>query len=314
MMRADNRISIEESNVFWRLKALAVFTVFFAHLPYKGESQALIYLFNYLGMVGVPAFLMLAGFFECTSRSSWRSKLSGLFIPLLIWGTAGYLPSLIFGNMSVGEAVTGYFKWIYGCGSWLYFVPVLFWCKLMSSSGRVWFDIVLMCVSLTSIILTSLGLIPYNDYFTAYTNPFNFMIYYQIGLYVRKLDLNYRSKHLVWISVLLMGGIILCWKTIPSYFSIWSVPFSICSFILMYHFSRLVKIGESVGKSSYVIYLLHMVPMGIIARRIHFWWNTPLQIFNVIIIFSIIALAVQVLRVILEKLHHDKILRYLGYR
>jgi hypothetical protein len=115
---------MEESNVFWRLKALAVFTVFFAHLPYSGESQVLIYLFNYLGMVGVPAFLMLAGFFEYTSRSSWSSKLSGLFIPLLIWGTAGYLPSLIFGNMSVGEAIIGYFKWIYGCGSWLYFVPV----------------------------------------------------------------------------------------------------------------------------------------------------------------------------------------------
>lgn len=308
------KISFDESNTFWRLKALAVFTIFFAHLPYNGESTALIYLFNYLGVVGVPVFLIIAGFFEYTSRSSWKSKLSGLFIPLLIWGTIGYLPSLILGNMSVAEAVTGYFKWIYGCGSWLYFVPVLFWCKLMSSSGRVWLDIVLMCISLTSILLTSLKLIPYNDYFTAYTNPFNFMIYYQIGLYVRKLNLNYRSKHLVWISVVLLCSVVLCWNTIPSYFSIWSVPFSICSFILMYHFSRLVKLGESLGKSSYVIYLLHMVPMGIIARRIHFWWGTPLQILNVIIIFTIISFAVLVLKLILVKLHLDKILCYLGYR
>ena len=314
MKNIYTKISLDESNTFWRMKSLAVFTIFFAHLPYNGESIALIYMFNYLGIVGVPVFLMLAGFFEYSSKSSWRSKLSGLFIPLLIWGTIGYLPSLIFGNMSVGESVAGYFKWIYGCGSWLYFVPVLFWCKLMSSSGRAELDIILMCVSLTSIILTALELIPYNDYFTAYTNPFNFMIYYQIGLYMRKLDINYRSRHLVCISAALMGVVILCWKTIPSYFSIWCVPFSICSFLLMYNFSRLVNIGESVGKSSYVIYLLHMVPMGIIARRIHFWWGTPLQILNVIIIFTIIAFTVLVLKLILGKLHQNKILRYLGYR
>ena len=229
MKHINTKISFGESNTFWRLKALAVFTIFFAHLPYNGESTFLIYLFNYLGMVGVPTFLMLAGFFEYTSRSSWRSKLSGLFIPLFIWGTAGYIPSL--SSVTCLEAVIGYFKWIYGCGSWLYFVPVLFWCKLMSSSGRVWLDIVLMCVSLISILLTSLKLIPYNDYLTAYTNPFNFMIYYQIGLYVRKLDLNYRPKFLVWISSVLLGGIVLCWNTIPSIFQ-----YGVCRFpsVLLY--------------------------------------------------------------------------------
>lgn len=313
-MNMTGRISIDESNAFWRLKALAIFTIFFAHLPYNGEIVAINYLFNYLGIVGVPAFLMLSGFFEYTSRSSWKSRSAGLFIPLLIWGTIGYIPNLIFGNQSFADSIIGYLKWIYGCGSWLYFVPVLFWCRLIASSGRAWIDIILMCVSVASIMMSSLGLIGYNEYFTPYTNPFNFLIYFQIGLYVRKLDLNYRTKYLGWISVLILGVVVLCWKTVPSYFSIWCIPFSLSAIILLYHFSRVIKVGETVGRMSYVIYLAHMVPMGIIARRIPFLWDTPLQIMNVVLLFAAITFMVWVLKKILEKLHMQSALHYLGYR
>ena len=314
MKNIYTKIALDESNTFWRLKALSVFTIFFAHLPYNGESRLLIYLFNYLGIVGVPIFLMLSGYLGFTSRRSLKSQFVGLLVPLLIWGTLSYIPIVIFSSMSFSEVLIGYFKSIYGCGSWLYFVPVLIWCKLMSSSNRVWIDSILMVTSVTSILLTSLGIINYNDYFTQYTNPFNFLLYYYLGLYVRKYALNYRTAPLLGVSIVLMVGVVFCWKTIPSYFSIWCVPFSICAFILMYHLSRMIRFGESIGKSSYVIYLVHMVPMGVIARRIPFGWDTPLQVVNVIVVFAIIASAVYVLKVVLEKFHQDKTLRYLGYR
>ena len=303
----ENKLSIEESNTIWRLKAIAVFTIFFAHLPYRGESVVMLYLFNYLGILGVPIFLMLSGYFESFSTSSTISKMKSLFIPLIIWGTFGYIPSIIFENLSLREGVIGYVKFLYGCGTWLYFVPVLFWCRTICTFKihNTYIYIILASLSCLSIILTSLGLINYNEYFTRYTNPFNFLVYYILGIIISKFNFSFKAGYLVLISTIVIVSIILLWNNLPSYFSIFCIPFSISSFILLYNVARIMRKGENIGKMSYVIYLSHMIPMGIISSKIPFMWGTPWQVINVLLIFIIIVVGLWSLGFVLNKIKHS---------
>ena len=308
-------ISHSESNVFWRLKAIAVFTIFFAHLPYQGESDFMILLFNYLGIVGVPVFLIISGYFEYASCSSWKTKLKGLFLPLFIWGTIQYVLSVYLGGYIPKHGLfLGYFMYLYGCGTWLYFVPVLLWCKILCLFDMVWYNVILLILSLLSITLTAMDLIPYNDYFTKYTNPLNFLIYYQFGFWIKKYAIDCRNKIFITISVVVIILAILFWDGIPSYFSIWCVPFSVSAFVLLYFVSFRFSWGEEIGRMSYVVYLVHMLPLSIISKRIPFFWGTPLQIINVIVIFSIITFSVWLLKKTLYKLNIYNIIRILGYR
>lgn len=80
------KIGNEKSNLIWRLKGIAIFTVFFAHMPYSGSHEWLSYTYNLLGMLGVPTFLMLSGFFDYKSSTSLSATARNLFVPVLILG------------------------------------------------------------------------------------------------------------------------------------------------------------------------------------------------------------------------------------
>ena len=308
-------MTVVESNVFWRLKGIAVFTIFFAHIPYQGGNIAMQYLYSYLGIVGVPIFLILSGFFEYSSKSSWKVKVKSLFYPLLFWATLGYLPEIIFGSFtSIGEILIGYLKWLYGCGTWLYFVPVLFWSKLLCKSYKTNILIFLTILSVVSITLTQFDLITYNEYFTKYTNPFNFLIYYIIGILLRKYGIDYKKRLYVLISIVLVGFVILFWRSLPSYFNIWCLPFSLSAFVLLNNLASVICFGEDIGKDSYVIYLSHMVPLGIMLKYINLFLGTSLQILNVPIAFTIITFTIWLFKRVLNILHMENISRIIGYR
>ena len=308
-------MTINESNTFWRLKGIAVFTIFFAHIPYQGANVVMLYLYNYLGIVGVPVFLLLSGLFEYESKTPWISKLKNLFYPLLIWGTLAYLPELIISKMISGrEIIVGYLKWLYGCGTWLYFVPVLLWCKVFCKSDKTWALLLLTFLSIVSIILTQFSVIPYNDFFTKYTNPFNFLIYYICGILIRKYRVNYRRPSYLAISIFLLCGVISVWNVLPSYFNMWCIPFSLAAFVLLYNLARVTRFGVEIGKMSYVIYLTHMIPLGILIQHLQVFSGTPLQIVRVPIAFAIITFAVWALKQILNIFRIQNIGRLIGYR
>lgn len=204
-------------------------------------------------------------------------------------------------------------KWIYGCGSWLYFVPVLFWCKFLSRIfGRYY--LVLILISLLSICLTAKDTIPYGEYFTAYTNPFNFYVYFQIGRFIRKKNIELLDVRLFLISLIVCFVSLCLWDETPSYFSLYSVVVSVCAFIVLYRIAYLMEYGEEIGKLSYVIYLVHLVPASILNRHGEMIFGTWFEYVKVPLIFGLIVIVVWIGKLFLQHMHYVKLYNYLGYR
>lgn len=158
-------IGSEESQRIWSLKSCALISVFFAHMPLSIDGP-ICYLFNLLGIVGVPSFFFLSGFLDVGSCSNFVTKAQRMMIPLLFWGTITFIISVAlshgFSN-SFPDLIFKWIKWVIGSGSIYYFVPVLLACMLFVVYVN---EYILIAMSLLSI---GLGLkIPYGDVFTAY--------------------------------------------------------------------------------------------------------------------------------------------------
>lgn len=307
------KIGKEKSDLIWRLKGIAIFTVFFAHIPYSGPHDWISYVYNLLGMLGVPSFLILSGYFDYKSSTNLRKTARNLFVPVLIWGCTSYTLAHYLQLLSLHIELFDVLKWVYGCGSWLYFVPVLFWCKILSRC----FDrcrYILPLMSLVSIYLTQKNMIPYNEYFTAYTNPLNFYVYFQIGRFIRQKNIELLNVRLFFMS---LAACIIClcaWSETPSYFSLYSVVVSICSFVVLYRIAYHIKYGEEVGKLSYVIYLVHLVPASILNRHGQMVFGAWFQYLKVPLIFFLILIVVWIGKLLLQQVHNGEIDKYLGYR
>lgn len=306
-------ISKEQSNLIWRLKGIAIFTVFFAHMPYSGVNESINYIFNLLGIIGVPTFMTISGFLDYGSKFKLFKIIQNLFIPLIVLGGSMYVLSHYNSQLNFSELCIDLVRWLYGCGSWLYFVPVLFWCKIISRPKNCIYQYVLIITSVLSIVLTSHHMIIYNDFFTPYTNPFNFLIYFQIGRLIRKYKLNILDNRFIFGALIIMILTLIYWKDLPSYFSIFAIPFSLAVYVILYKIASIMRKGESVGRLSYVIYLIHLVPVSIINRYGLKYIGAEFDFFKVPIAFAIILLVAWLGKVCLKQLN-NKLLPYFGYR
>lgn len=191
-------ITEKQSNSFWAIKAFAIFTVFFAHMPGHSSNAEV---FDRIGLIGVPLFMLCAGFFykkdpETGLGTFLNKKFKSLIIPWLVWGTITYCIHILKG---IDVGIVHYLKWILGIGTWLYFVPVLLCCQILS---RYLNNFVLLVLGLVSMFLSVYHVIPYNELFTPYVNPFNFVGYFAIGSLMRSYD--------KWMTLKPIGGGF-CW-------------------------------------------------------------------------------------------------------
>ena len=116
------------SSQIWCLKIIAIFTIFFAHMPLSdknvlSDNYMFVRLFSLLGMVGVPIFFIISGYLYKSGKI--LNKAQNLLIPLVIWGFATYVLhcfNLGLSSFSIKDLVL----WILGYNCYLYFVPVLF--------------------------------------------------------------------------------------------------------------------------------------------------------------------------------------------
>ena len=308
------QIDKEKSDLIWRLKGIAIFTVFFAHVPYNGPYEWISYIYNLLGMLGVPSFLILSGFFDYNSSTNLIKTARNLFVPVLIWGLLSYVLAHYLTIKSIHHQLVDIFKWLYGCGSWLYFVPVLFWCKILSHLFSRYTRL-LFAFSLISIYMTCEDIVPYNEYFTPYTNPFNFYVYFQIGRVIRQKNISFSSDKLLVVSLIVFTASLYLWGgQIPTYFSLYSVVVSLCAFVILYRIAAWLRHGEEVGRLSYVIYLFHLVPASIINRKGQLFFGEWFDYVKVPIIFVLIVAFVWLGKKLLKKMGLERFNNCFGYR
>ena len=229
-------------------------------------------------------------------------------------GRVTYLIVNIKFNGSFSGSIIGFLKWIYGCGSWLYFVPVLFWCKVLCVWKNFAAQSILSSLSLLSIVFTSMSVIPYNDYFTPYTNPFNFLIYFQMDMLYRRLHVRILGCKYTVFSLIAMLLLYMMTIGLHSYFNLFCVPIAISAFVLFYNLSSIINHGEIVGKTSYVIYLCHLIPVSIFNRHGMEFFGGWFDYFKVPIAFFMITVFVCFGYFLVAKLELNKLSKILGYR
>lgn len=170
----SERISCE----IWYLKAIAIFTIFFAHMPIDAANPYIDVLkpsFDIIGMIGVPLFLFLSGYLYKEGKLFKRTV--GLAVPLLIWGSFTFFVHLL--PLHFKCSFIDYVYWMIGSNSYLYFVPVLLCIIALYKVANI--SVLWLLTGIISIGLSESHVIHYTSNFTPYLNPFNFIFFFSGG-------------------------------------------------------------------------------------------------------------------------------------
>jgi len=317
-------ITSKISQQIWLLKIIAIFTVFFAHMPIPKTMMELSScyewiqrLFSLIGMIGVPTFFFLSGYLF--KKENFLKRAKNLLIPLFFWGSITFaLHSLNTGGGNI--SLIGYLLWILGSNCYLYFVTVLLWITIIYyfvDNDWLW-----ITVGVISIYVYQSHLIAYPTPLTPYMNPLNFIQYFAIGHLIRKYNFWDRLENgvIAFIALLLLT-ILFCLKSIYVhvwYFDLISVVINLLVIIVLMYLTKSADIKlawiAKFGKCTFVIYLCHMpiaTTLNKISLPITFGF---LEITRVCLVFAIISIVAYSVYSYLLKRHKYNVMSILGYR
>lgn len=170
-----------------------LFSVIVAHAnirPAEASTPmlyAVLRLFQYIGLIGVPCFLIVSGmlFSKGSSFASFAvKKLKRLAIPTLFCGTAVYF----LANFD-GLSVVGYLRFILGIGSYLYYITVLLALYLIMYLLPERLSVFAVCIvfAVANMFLCRFGL--YEFPISTYYNIFVWIGYFALGRIFALYDL-----------------------------------------------------------------------------------------------------------------------------
>ncbi len=189
-------VTERQSSAFYVLKGLAIISVICAHFVMgaaDGDAAALAEkLRSVCGNLGVPCFFFAAGFFYRRSPRDfapfWKKKLTTVVLPWFI-GACVTFALYSFKDRNFADVPQRFCMWFLGLGSWLYFTTALMFCfawfKVVTGRVNIWLTVAL---TVASVYMTRLGLIPYCEWFTAYVNPFNWFGFFGLGILARRSE------------------------------------------------------------------------------------------------------------------------------
>lgn len=274
MIMRDRNIS----RCVWCAKAFAILTVIFAHSDFQHvRSVWLDIIFQRIGAMGVPLFLLLSAYYYIPSKytSLWELIKSRrtTFFPWFIFAAACYFCS----NLRMGKElnVLSCIQFVLGYNSLFYFMTVLILLQFLFYFLRFANIRILLVISIMlSIISTEMAAFGITDGvlvhvgLTNYLNIFNWIGFFAIGLYLQRIEkskiINFIKKSyivfpLIWVSLFVLGFYIENGQY--GYFSVLGIFMeSVSAVIIMLlswsacHFDWIVKLG----KYSFAVYLVHI--------------------------------------------------------
>lgn len=269
-----NSQSIQASNSFWRMKFFAILFVVCAHCVYSDYTANIVS--KLIGLIGVPIFLLISGLFFTPSNTLsefLKKQMRNLIIPWFLWGVITYIASFFSSNTPL--TFLGLLMWLVGLRSWLYFVPVLFLCKLFfqilgcKRTGRI---LVVFLFSVVSNLLTIIGVFKHLSFFTQYQNPFNWVLFFCLGILVSNVgirrfefDKSFFYYSIFFFLLTLIIGVLLT-KTVnnPSYWAWWSIGWELIASVSCFFSAsvleemRVLNITVLIGKQTYFVFFVHM--------------------------------------------------------
>ena len=229
-------------------------------------------------IIGVPGFLILSGYLfkgkPVSFKAMWKKKIQNIIIP---WALCGTLIYIITQTEVISEI--GYLKFMFGYGSFLYYMSVLCGCFLLFYF--IFDNSVLLagCIFLNCVSLLFVQFEVYKSPFTNFLNIANWMGYFAIGCLFRKYEVFSRikeSKPLLQ-QVLVLGGfvsiIIGTITNVETYFYFMAFPIGCICLLSIYSVCYLTKMGKfgfvnDIGSWAFSVYLLHMPVVAVLKRLV----------------------------------------------
>lgn len=314
----------ERSKQIWVFRFWAILSVCCAHMPMNVQPETVGFYLNRVlgmyGMLGVGGFFVCSGYFfsaeKARSFSYWKNRVWRLVVPWLLLGGATRMWYNHTGGIS--PIMKGYLFWIIGKGTWMYFVPVLLELTVIFTiCNKKWMIYIIGVLSLCSNVSVILGY-GYGGFFTPYMNPFNWAIFFALGLHWKEKEdkLKIYSRKILGIAftVFFVTMILQFLLNISSYYWTWlSIPFEISGIILLLGISfvmRNCRLLRNIGKNTMFIFMTHMIMCGVTIN--HVPSNGILAFFHPVIALMMTYVGAWILRKLLSILHLDRMIPALG--
>ena len=305
------------------MRAIAIVSVLCAHSSFiisdkiwDEINSKLLLLF---GLVGVPIYFINSGYFYSNNKPSnytnlIKKKLVKIFIPWLLLSSIVYLYIIL---RKGGGGLVNYIEFIIGIGNYTYFLSVLviFYLMFLKVKFSNFIIVIGLSVSVISSFLTTMG---YFDYIDPYINPLNWLVYFLLGVILKKYNLLLKLISILeplkyYLLTLLSIFIVLIIRNdyYPYYWNPFAyifIPFFIIvslSFLKCQcrHSWQLIELG----KLTLPIYLIHSLFIGGIVyftNKLELGFLIPFRPF---IVLSITLSSIILYSKIIHKLNIDRI-------
>ena len=322
--RSMNTLTQSDLRQFiYTVKAFAILSVICAHVAYVPQSDSggnvmASNVLTSLGSIGVALFFIMSGLLFAKGGHAFsgffRKRIKTIFIPWFATGT------VVYGYVAIRKNGINLIDWlafVFGNGSYLYFLPMLITCYLMffyvnKNSAK------LMCVmvlSLASIVLTAGKVI---TQINPYMNPLNWFFYFGIGYVLFNMDklgitMNF-AKRTVWywvfgfvvsLGAFSLNGSVGYWTGNYLLFELMAVMciLGICSLPVIYQ-SKLIN---RIGQESFSIYLLQMPFAGIVTffSKVDF---VPLTLLRPFVVLLLTIMMIRVCKFVAQIMQIDELM------
>ncbi len=319
-----------QSDFIWILKALAVLSIISAHVSGIGNTTtnrvavAMSLFMQSFGAVGVGVFFFLSGYLYPFSRQKYTSfasffrKKATMLIPWFFCGTLVYLYVAVRKGFHIIELLTS----VLGYYSSFWYMSILWILMLIFFQlykSRL-FLVISILLSIISSVIVGSQILP-QTVFHVYLNPFNWMIWFSLGIIINEIGLDKLlrivEKFKLPLSILmpLCFALLALWGgNCHSYFQAWYIPVELLSILALIAISlyiarvRARTLFIDVGKKSFSIYLLHQFGFAgfsvSLLNRFGLWWTTPIRPF---LVCMMVYWCIHLGSFISKKLHWAKI-------
>jgi len=267
------------SRMFTASRLLAILTIISAHINIK-NSEIISNFYSAIGSIGVIVFLIAAGYYFKPNKQPIhfiKKKAVSIAIPWIVLGSMVYVVNSILIGSRLG--ILSWIGWLVGYKTYLYFVPVILICFVLFYYHNLPTLIVAMGLNVVSLSLTSAGILEpvvKTLHITNYLNFFNWIGFFAVGILLRRIPyekcITFFTRTRIPVLCFSIFGVVLVTFTEyrVGYFSsfgwvfelicAWSV-FGVCTCKRIYN-----KFSVSVSETSYGIYILHMMFVGILGK------------------------------------------------
>lgn len=311
-------ITKTQSNSLFVAKAFAILSVICAHMTFTNEYMVADIIRSCLAQIGVCVFFILSGFFykrqENDCKEFWSKKLNNVLVPWFLISTCTFMLSVVI-NRSLSGFPLSYVKYFLGFGSLYWYMTISFILfAVFKYITKNWQLVLCVIISIISVYLSFFNIIPHNQYFNQYLNPFNWVGFFALGILLRKFNLldkltNTKAFVLSFIglAISIVAATVFREKEFMSYIDATSLFTEVFGFTAVLNFSNWLansKLLVDIGKKSFFIYLMHIQFVGFINSRLPY--NPVFLVLRPFIALAVCYVVAVLFKCILKLLKLDK--------